>query len=142
MRRCGWSISKPYATSAPQPDQHASPGLVLPEGNGALSYSLEPEIPALTFDAATRVLSGTPTTVSAAGTSARQETPYRVGRLAGEGPPARRKTSGAPSRFRHAAGRPKSVAPSGDTTSRTACAIIRSSRTAPILVQALPPWLT
>ena len=39
--------------------------LILPEasgGNGALSYPLEPEVPGLTFDMATRMLSGTPTT--------------------------------------------------------------------------------
>ena len=44
--------------------------LVLPEasgGNGALTYSLAPAVPGLTFDAATRTLSGTPT---AAGTTA------------------------------------------------------------------------
>ena len=38
--------------------------IVLPEaggGNGALSYSLTPEVPGLTFDMATRMLSGSPT---------------------------------------------------------------------------------
>ncbi len=105
-RLCSLPVPFPAVAARRNLTSTRRPGLVLPEGNGALSYSLEPEIPALTFDAATRVLSGTP------------------------------------SRFRHAAGRPKSVAPSGDTTSRTACVIIRSSRTAPMLVQALPPWLT
>ena len=39
--------------------------VTLPEassGNGALSYALEPKVPGLTFDMATRTLSGTPTT--------------------------------------------------------------------------------
>ena len=35
-------------------------------GNGAITYALTPAIPGLTFDPATRVLSGTPTTVAAA----------------------------------------------------------------------------
>jgi hypothetical protein len=36
-------------------------------GNGELSYTLEPEVPGLTFDLATRVLSGTPTEAGAYG---------------------------------------------------------------------------
>ena len=42
--------------------------LVLPEagaGNGPLTYSLQPEVPGLEFDAATRTLSGTPTVADA-----------------------------------------------------------------------------
>ena len=35
-------------------------------GNGAITYALTPAIPGLTFDPATRVLSGTPTTIAAA----------------------------------------------------------------------------
>ncbi len=46
----------------------AIPALPLPPaagGNGALTYSLEPEVPGLTFDQATRTLNGTPTQTGA-----------------------------------------------------------------------------
>ena len=58
------------AFTRPAPDQTYTVGqaigpLVLPEavgGNGALSYELRPAVPGLTFDGASRTLSGTPDT--------------------------------------------------------------------------------
>ena len=63
----------PVFGMATAPDQSyimgtAIPPLTLPEaynGNGALTYALTPAIAGLTFDPATRILTGTPTTVQA-----------------------------------------------------------------------------
>ena len=68
------SDTNPDFGGATIPDQFYTQGtaitpLVLPEatGNGTLSYSMTPSLPAgLSFDAATRTLSGTPTTLQAA----------------------------------------------------------------------------